>query len=193
MSETDDRWRRRADALGPTPAEQLTDELLGEMAHEATAPGRVSMQIWRTREQRELGRRLLVGLNVNALLAMVYSSPAEDAADRGWLLRHAVESELRLRALLAERLMQALNDKTWIEEPPPLIRSEPPPPRRRVCDEAYVLLRELLHPEEDQVGFSVDRDAFLNMPPEARDQTIERAITSHTWNLKTPTADELGM
>ncbi len=193
MSESDEGWRKKLDELGAQPAEAQLEELLGEMVHQATSPGRVGVQVYLDPKRRELGRRLLVGLNANALLGMLYSEPVPDAEGQSWLLRSAVEAELTVRARLVGRLKQALLDKTWIDEPPPLVQSEPKPPRRRVCDDAYLLLRQLVHPEEDQVGFSVDATTFLNMPPDLRDSTIERALQSHTWNLRPPSPEDVGL
>lgn len=65
------------------------------------------------------------------------------------------------------------------------------PPRRRVCDEAYVAMRSLTHPEEDLVGFSVETEQFLHMPPELKDEHIERAKTSHEWNQSVPDPDDV--
>ncbi len=96
---------------------------------------------------------------------------------------HLVEGELHLRGQLGARLREALFDRGEVEEPPVLVPAERLPPRRRVCDEAYLLLRSLFHPEEDAVGFIVERDGYLALPDDERDRMIQEALMKGRWNF----------
>lgn len=183
MSEVDHRWRARLAELGDEPAEEALGSVMGEMVHEATAPGRAAVQTWRDPNRAPLGRRLLAGLDFTALLAGLYAETHPDPTSRAWFLTQLVESEVHLRGQLAARLQEALCDQERLHLPEPPAPIEQAVPQRRVCDEAYLLLRQLCHPEEDRVGFSVERDAYLQMPEEKRDELIERALQQKTWNL----------
>lgn|GEM_PF-6550651 len=181
MSTLDEQWASRVRALGSEPEDEQLGALAGDMVHQATSPGRVAAALYAESEQ--LGRRLLSGLDFVGLLGTLYGSPPPSPTARAWVLRHMVESELHLRGQLAARLREALFDRELVEEPPVLVPAERKSPRRRVCDEAYLLLRSLFHPEEDAVGFVVDRDGFLAMPEAEKDRLIEQALIRGAWNL----------
>jgi len=183
VSQLDDEWAGKIRALGPEPDDGALGALLGDAVHRATSPGRVAYAAYREGNGDELGRRLLSGLDFVGLLGALYGPPAETPTARAWLLGHLVEAELHLRGQLGARLREALFDRGEVEEPPVLAPVERKQPRRRVCDEAYLLLRSLFHPEEDAVGFVVERDAYLALSDEDRDRMIQEALMRGRWNL----------
>jgi len=183
VSQSDDEWAGRIRALGPEPADETLGALLGEAVHQATSPGRVAYATYRESGGDELGRRLLAGLDFAGLLGALYGPPAETPTARAWLLGHLVEAELHLRGQLGARLREALFDRGEVEEPPVFAPVEQKSPRRRVCDEAYLLLRSLFHPEEDAVGFIVERDGYLALGDDERDRLIQEALMKGRWNI----------
>lgn len=183
MSEFDQEWESRIDALGAEPSEQDLGALLQDMVRQATAPGRAVAEVASDSSRQALWRRLVAGLDFCGLLGGLYGEPPSDPTARTWSLAQQVETELHLRGQLAHRLMEALGDKREVSRPKPFEQEEIPPPPLRVCDEAYLGLRRLLHPEEDQVGFSVDADGYLAMPFDVRDQAIANALATKRWNL----------
>lgn len=183
MSEFDQEWKSRIDAIGEEPSEQDLGVLLQDMVRQATAPGRAVAQLATDEGRQALWRRLGAGLDFCGLLGSLYSEPPADPAARSWGLAQQVEIELHLRGQLVHRLVEALGDKREVARPQPVGHEEIRPPPLRVCDEAYLGLRRLLHPEEDLVGFSVDADGYLAMPFDVRDQAIAKALATKTWNL----------
>lgn len=182
MSEFDQEWKSRIDALGEEPSEQDLGVLLQDMVRQATAPGRAVAQVAEDSSRQPLWRQLTAGLDFCGLLGSLYAEPPADPGARSWSLTQQVEIELHLRGQLVHRLIEALGDKREVMQPRTIPQEIPPPPLR-VCDEAYLGLRRLLHPEEDQVGFSVDADGYLAMPFDVRDQAIAKALAAKTWNL----------
>lgn len=183
MSSPDETWEARLSGLSDESSEEQVSTLASELAHSATAPGRAAVKTWQSEKTQQLGRQLLVGLDFAALMGTVYADAHVDPTSRAWLLTNMVESELHLRGQIASKLREALFDKALVSEPSLPVAIEETPPQRRVCDDAYLLLRQLFHPEEDQVGFSVERDAYLKMPDSLRDQAIERALIEGAWKL----------
>jgi hypothetical protein len=169
--------------LGPEPADEALGALLGDAVHQATSPGRMAAAAYVEAGGGELGRRLLSGLDFAGLLGALYAPPAQTPTARAWLLGNLVEAELHMRGQLGARLREALFDRDEVEEPPVLVPAERLPPRRRVCDEAYLLLRSLFHPEEDAVGFIVERDGYLALSDDERDRMIQEALMRGRWNL----------
>jgi hypothetical protein len=134
-------------------------------------------------------RVTLMELGPAAIEGLLRTEDYEAPDDRAWFLDRLLEAELQTRARVRARLLRALDDKAWLKDAQggPLMESYPP--RRRVCDQAYLAMRALTHPEEDQVGFGVESEQFLHMPVEIKDRVIEHARTAHQWNMSPPEPD----
>ena len=59
---------------------------------------------------------------------------------------------------------------------------EQPPPKRRVCDQAYLLMRKIVHWGESLLDASVQENQFLNLPDDLKDARITEARVSGIWN-----------
>ncbi|MBX9602789.1 MAG: hypothetical protein K2X35_17430 [Bryobacteraceae bacterium] len=94
-------------------------------------------------------------------------------------LRFAVEAQIRMEAVLRERLERALQDKRLFQ--PPKSKADEPQPARRVCDEAYVLLRAMRYLKESSATALVTQKEFLNYPEELKEQQIARARMKQPW------------
>jgi hypothetical protein len=100
---------------------------------------------------------------------------------RAALITQAAAGELALRKKLIARLDVLLDDKTPVPVHGGLTAEQRPPPRR-VCDEAYVLMRQVVHFGEPDVEAAVQADMFLNAPNDFKDQIIKKARATGVWN-----------
>lgn len=91
--------------------------------------------------------------------------------DRAWLLRSIVSEETSLRSDTLAWLGILLKDKT------PVAENE----TRRICDEAFLSLRQLISFDEAELGAGLDVKRFLAEPPVKRDQLINKALVSKTY------------
>ena len=87
-------------------------------------------------------------------------------------LEHAVDLAQRDRARLASVLTKLLDDKQNVPLPSQPANTEEKLPPRRMCDEAYLLLRKLLSPEESADDQLVNGRFFLDMDVAQRDKEI---------------------
>ena len=101
------------------------------------------------------------------------------------------EAELNVRQSVIQRVNLLLDDKRPIPLGP---RVGPKPEEtehpRRVCDEAYVAMRKLVHFGESQYGSVVEVSFFYAASEATRDQAIAEARRSNNWRRAvTPSAD----
>ncbi len=121
--------------------------------------------------------RTLAGeLEEMAVAALLSAKPASSLAEEVWRIRTAAAAVIALRARVAAHLRSMLGDRRLT----PLARgleglAHAPP--ARVCDEAYVALRELVNIEESRGGFTLDRWAFLRLSYEEKDAEIASVAT----------------
>lgn len=101
-------------------------------------------------------------------------------------LRHAVELAQTDRARLAATLDKLMDDKTPVPLPPQPANSEEKPAPRRLGDEAYLLLRRLLSPQESLDDHLLNARLFLDMEESQRDREIAKARESKRF---TPLAE----
>ena len=103
------------------------------------------------------------------------------------------DAELALRQKVIQRVNQLLDDTRPI---PPRTQVGPKPDEpihpRRVCDEAYVAMRRLVHFGESQYGSVVEVSFFYSAPEAARDKAIADARRSNDWRRAVNPADDDG-
>ena len=105
---------------------------------------------------------------------MLDGAPPPAVEHHVWRLGAAVAAIVSLRARAAERLRETLGDRRQVPiEPSPSPIEEQPYPRR-VCDEAYLMLRELLHLGESRGQFALDARGYLRLDDDGRDAEIAR-------------------
>ena len=125
----------------------------------------------------ETARALVSGLAELAVPALLLP-PVPGTADREMSrLEDAVAAVVALRAQVAEQLRARLGDRRVVPIVPPPAYIEEQPPTRRVCDEAYILLRELANIGESRGAFALDSRAFLRMEDDAKDAEIASVVT----------------
>ena len=125
--------------------------------------------------------RVLVGrLEELAAGPLLDAAPA-DASTAVWMTATAAAAVVGLRSRVALRLQPMLADRRLLPSPPADPRVEEPVRPRRVCDEAYLMLRELLNTGESRTAFVMDRWAFLRLPEPERDAEIARAAAGQPF------------
>lgn len=115
-------------------------------------------------------------------VALLHSAPKADAQRRLWRLQALVETELDLRARLAREARALLDDRSPEPQPPsagPPPEGLPPPPR--VCDRAYLLLRELLKQDDSRTAQAATARVFLHLPLADKDAVIAEFRKSGAW------------
>lgn len=98
------------------------------------------------------------------------------AEDRAWALQHVVEEEIALRREVLAWLEPFLADRTPIEAMGTEGR-----PRKRICDEAFLLLRQLLPFEEQALGAAFDVAKYWTASEAQRDGIIVGAVKSRSF------------
>jgi len=187
-----EEWRAALQALGDEGTSDDLQALASAMRQRVEAPGQALGDCLDAGPGLgQAARVTIIEMGPAALEGLLLASDYETPDDRAWFLDRLLEGELQTRARVRARLLQALNDKAWLKDAQAGPYMESYPPRRRVCDQAYVLMRALTHPEEDQVGFGIESEQFLHMPVELKDQVIEQARTVHRWNLSLPEPEDV--
>lgn len=116
--------------------------------------------------------------------------PEVPEMDRIWLLQGAVKAEVELRRVLARELEKMLNENAVIPPPSSPVESEEEQPLVRVCDQSYIELRRLLYGTENIGDAILNRDRFLQLELEERDQEIRKFLTTREFrNFMTDSPD----
>jgi hypothetical protein len=154
--------------------------LLAQQAR-SDADSAVSLFLNADPDLAEQAQILLPSLEETAVVALVAKSGLTSATQRVWMLKQAVKAELALRRKVMARLDTLLDDREVL--PQRLVGPiEQMPPERRVCDQAYLLMRKLVHWGELLLDASVEENQFLNLPDDLKDARIIEARTSGIWN-----------
>ena len=106
-----------------------------------------------------------------------------------WLLQAATAASVALRVRTAARLRPLLADHrpVPVTPQPPEIEEQPRP--TRVCDEAYLLLRELLDTGESRTQYAFDSRAFIRLDEAARDAELAAFASSGQFTRLTEDLD----
>ena len=101
--------------------------------------------------------------------------------DYVWDMETIVNIQVENRVKIVKALNKMLKDRRYIKLPALPPGTEETPVARRVCDEAYLRLRQLLAFEEDEEDQMLNSDEFLDMTEEEKDAEISRAKSSKKW------------
>ena len=182
-----EEWRAAVQALADNGTAEQVEDLAARMHAQVAAPGHALGDcLDAPGGLGQVARFALIELGPASLEGLLATPDLSEAPHRSWYLERLLEAELQVRARVRARLMAALDDTAWLPDAREGPYMESYPPRRRVCDEAYVAMRALTHPEEDQVGFDVESEQFLHMPVTLKDEAIAKAKSSHVWNHSPP-------
>jgi hypothetical protein len=117
-------------------------------------------------------RSLVSRLDELAIAPLLDGPPPTTLPEELWRLQLATDICRQSRARLAERLRAVLADRRPIPDLPADPRVEEPVRPRRMCDEAYCLLRALVHLNESREQATFDQWAFLRLSEAERDVEI---------------------
>lgn len=159
----------------------------GELAKrelaEARLVPRAAARLWANAEPplADEAFDFLVDVEDLAIVPVVEGPQRDDAATVAAAIELVTDQELKLRQRVFERLTQWLEDKRPIPQRRRSAVIEEKAPERRVCDDAYLALRRLVHFGEDELAQLVDARQFLQLPDAKRDEIIARAKATKTW------------
>jgi len=153
-----------------------------EIAH-SRQMARLATKIWAKGDKDLAAAAFSFLLQVEDIaLVPVLEGPVRDeprAVSQVMRLLTTVESSLRRR--IVERIDPWLDDKRPVAQPPKVLPIEGTVRERRVCDEAYVAMRRLVHFGESELAQMVDEDQLYDLDESQRDAAIARARASNTW------------
>jgi len=173
--------RLRRIELGNDPE---MEALAQAVRSDASARVREVIAVWRgpDRELAAKAKLLLGRINELALPLLLEVAGTNPPADDAWLLRTSAAAAEALHQKVAVRLNQLLQDKRAI---PPAevhgLKEEETPPPRRICDEAYLLARRLLNPNESVQAYNDHANQFLNLPVKEKSAQILSTRRSRSW------------
>lgn len=96
-------------------------------------------------------------------------------------IRLLTNAESSLRKRIVEQIDRCLDDKRPVPQRPNVSQLEATVLERRVCDEAYVAMRRLVHFGESEIAQLVDEDRLYELDESERDAAIARARASNDW------------
>jgi hypothetical protein len=121
-------------------------------------------------------RETLLRLEDTIIWPASHADASVDIADRLWLTEAAVRAEVQLRRDLASTLEKLFTDTTLLPDDVPPGMTEGSPPPMRVCDQAYLQLRELIYATESGYKGMLNRDRFLANPFDDRDVELRKFV-----------------
>jgi len=129
---------------------------------------------------------VLLDLGDLVLRPILDSLDSDNAGNYIWEMETVVSHQLQNRSKIATVFNDMLLDKRTLKKPDLFGAVEEEYIIRRVCDEAYLMMRRLLALEEDEEEQFINKDIFLNMSDEEKDNEISRVKSTKKWiNLTT--------
>ncbi|MGC4066936.1 MAG: hypothetical protein QM784_20330 [Polyangiaceae bacterium] len=159
----------------------------GELAKRETAEARLvpraAARLWTSAEPPLASEAFdfLVDIEDLAIVPVLDGPLRDDAQTQSQAIELLTTQELKLRERILQRLQLWLEDKRVVPNKPQFGHSEEKPAERRVCDDAYLALRRLVHFGEDELAQLVDARTFLGMTDAQRDAVIAKARATKTW------------
>ncbi len=105
-----------------------------------------------------------------------------DLGKKIWSARTAVNALGQLRDRVATLLDGMLADRRVVPAPAGAGPVEGKPPSPRVCDGAYLLMRQILNPKENLEQQALNQNAFLGLPVAEKDKEIQKARGAREWS-----------
>ncbi len=121
------------------------------------------------------GRALVATLEELSLGALLNAPAPATVTDVVWRFTTAGAAAVSLKARVAAHLMALLEDRRLVPFPSGF-EGLARPPANRVCDIAYVTLRELENTSESRAEFTLDRRVFFRLAEAEKDAEIAAAM-----------------
>jgi hypothetical protein len=188
-----DREQDLIEALTNYPGPPDDDAFVQAHVDEALLSGRVAVRMW-TRGNTELSFNALSYLSSIGELAItpVIEGPLRDDPTVAVRALHLLaDAELSLRQRVLKHVDLLLDDKRQIP-PRPFVGPAPESPYlpRRVCDEAYVAIRRLVHFGEPRVSQQIEAEQFFAVSERKRDEEIAFARSAGSFRRAVRPDDE---
>lgn len=159
-------------------------ELARELSKEGHEPARVAIQLWLGPDSAlsAKARTLLDALEDLALVPLSkVRTEQPPVLELLWWMQNVTSVEVGLRRQIGRQLRGLLENKAPIPKRPRLEPVEETDPARRVCDEAYLHLRQLVHLDETQEDYLQNRRTFLHLPDALKDAEIKKVQQGKQW------------
>jgi hypothetical protein len=176
---TRDRLLEQIRPLDQAQVEALASSLA--LAARAAPQAAVELSLGADEDASIKAKRFLLQMEDLAIVPWLEAPNPASPEHRVLVIAQSVDAELALRRKVIARIDKLLDDRT-----PVAVRTTGPaeqkPPRRRVCDEAYLLMRQMVHFGEPPMEAGVQASMFLNAPADFKDAQIKKARASNVWN-----------
>jgi hypothetical protein len=166
--------------------EEAIDSLSASVEEQARASVRAAVTLLNGADPKMSERAASVVTSIGdlAIVPMLEAPQPSAATKKVWNMDVVLTAHLGVRSKVVARLNSMLADKmkiTWGKRGP----GEGTQPPSRVCDEAYLMMRQLLNTSEDKTQFLNERKAFLALSDVEKDNEILKAKKSHSWTSLT--------
>ena len=153
--------------------------------NQARLPIRTAVRLWANgaADMSDAAFGLLLGVGDLAIVPVLEGPLRNDPLVAAQAIRLVTDRETELRKRVVIQLEKWLNDKRPIPERPLAPGTEGTRAEHRVCDEAYVAMRKVIHFSDDEVHQLVDADRLFNLPESMRDRAIARARATRSWRI----------
>jgi hypothetical protein len=155
---------------------------------EGRSAAEAAVEVWL--EGSPLSRRALsvvLALEDLAVAPLARSRIPAPPSDRSLRMRMLARAARAAQTRAVQALLVALDDVTDLGSRGGIGESQTPV--RRVCDEAYLHLRDVLLADSTTIQAALNAEAFLNAPESERDAHIREAKTSRVFRRLVDDAD----
>jgi hypothetical protein len=161
------------------------DAFVAHEVAESRLTGRVAARMWSNAEPQLAHQAFsfLIDIEDLAIVPVLEDPLRDDPTAVSQAMALLTGEEVKLRARIVKRLDTWLDDKRPIPQKPRVLPTEGRVQARRVCDEAYVYMRRLVHFGEGELRQLVDRDRFYDLSEEQRDLAIKTARATNSWRI----------
>ncbi len=163
----------------------VQDAFTEQQKSEARVAGRAAVKAWATGDEQlaEQAFSFLVDFEELSLHALLEGPLPDDPLSVARSMRLLVHRESVIRRRLVEQLEKWLDDKRPVPEPRLPPGTEDQVGEHRVCDEAYVAMRRVVHFSDDDVKQLVDEGRLYHLPDALRDEQILKARATRSWRI----------
>jgi len=131
-------------------------------------------------KEAENARAVVAEIGNLAMSPMLDQLSIDKPEDLVWDIQAIVAFHLENRSRIVKWLNDMLLDTTILPPPFLLVPVEEKPPEMRLCDHAYLMMRQLFALEDEETEL-INRDLYLDLTDDERDQEIARARETKKW------------
>jgi hypothetical protein len=163
----------------------VQDAFVEQQKSKARLAGRAAVRAWVTGDEKlaEQAFSFLVDLDELSIQPLLEGPLPDNPMNIAMAMRVLVARESTIRKRVVERLEQWLDDKRLVPQPRLPPGTEEQVGEHRVCDEAYVAMRRVVHFSDDDVKQLVDENVLYNLPDALRDEQILKARATRSWRI----------